>query len=116
MTILGEQTGLVKQYKTPHKIMPIYEYKCDVCNAKREMLLPYSEAGKSQGCDCGQEMRQKFSLASFSIPLTGRDKVLKALNKEGGFDFPGGNKHRKRYEQSFSQGLDLVKPVIGKGF
>ncbi len=96
--------------------MPIYEYKCDVCEAEREILLPFSESGTPLKCDCGREMRRKFSLARIIIPLTGRDKVLKTLNKEGGRDFPGGDRHRQRYEQAMAQGLDPIKPVIGKGF
>ena len=67
-------------------------------------------------CDCGQPMRRKFSIVNFTMPLTGRDKVLNTLNNDNGFDFPGGDKHRKRYEQSFSQGLDPPKATIGVGF
>lgn len=97
--------------------MPIYEYVCDECNAEREIILPFSEASKKLVCDCGRVMRRKFSLANFTIQWTGKDKVLSTLNQdEGGYKFPGGDKHRPRYEQAMSKSLDQTRPVIGKGF
>ena len=96
--------------------MPIYEYRCDKCEAEREAILPFSESDIRQNCDCGREMRKVPSLAHSITPFTGKDKVLKTLNKEGGFDFPGGDKHRKRYEKSFARGLDPPKATVGIGF
>lgn len=96
--------------------MPVYEYKCDVCKNEREVLLPFSEAGKGMECKCGQAMRRKFSPAYFIIPMTGKDKVLSTLNQENGWNFPGGNKHRRRYEQAMAKGLNQRPPTIGKGF
>lgn len=96
--------------------MPIYEYKCDKCETEREITLPFSESNKKLDCECGQVMRRKFSLAHFTVVATGKDKVLRVLNKEGGYDFPGGEKHRKRYEQTFATGLDPSSPTIGVGF
>lgn len=95
--------------------MPIYEYKCE-CGTERELILPFSEAGKKLECDCGRVMRRKFSLVNFAIPETGRGEVLKTLNKEDGFDFPGGDKHRPRYEQAMSRGLDYQRPLEKRVF
>jgi len=96
--------------------MPIYEYRCDVCKTEREVLLPFSEAGEQQECDCGREMRRKFSLAHFTILQTGKDKILGTLNQEeGAGTFPGGDKHRTRYSEAMAKGLDQTRPVIGRG-
>lgn len=97
--------------------MPIYEFKCDVCETEREVLLPFSKVGKFQECACGQGMRRKFSLAHFAMVETGRDKVLGVLNQEeGAGNFPGGDKHRGRYEKAMARGLDLPKTTVGIGF
>ena len=96
--------------------MPIYEYKCNECGAEREVILPLSESSKQVNCACGREMRKVPSLALSIFPTTGKGKVLRVLNQERGYDFPGGDKHRKRYEQSFSAGLDPPKQTIGVGF
>lgn len=96
--------------------MPIYEFKCD-CGAGRELMLPFSESKKKLECECGRVMRRKFSLATFTIPRTGRERILGTLNQEeGAQDFPGGDMYRTRYEQAMSKGLDQTRPVIGRGF
>lgn len=96
--------------------MPIYEYRC-TCGLEIERFLPLSEYDQPQICKCGKKMQFKVSLPKQAVvPLTGRDKVLKTLNKEGGFDFPGGNKHRLRYEQSMAKGLDYVVPLEERVF
>lgn len=92
--------------------MPLYEFKCDECKAEREAILPFGEANTEQQCTCGHVMRRRFSLFSFTMPFTGRDKVLATLNKdEGGYGFPGGDKHRPRYEQVMGKSLDYVRPL-----
>lgn len=96
--------------------MPIYEYKCD-CGCEREVILPFTEAEREIECACKQVMRKKFSLASFTIPPTGRDMVLGTLNQEeGAGTFPGGDKHRVRYEQAMARGLDYQRPLEEKVF
>jgi len=97
--------------------MPIYEFACDKCKVVREVEHPMSEAGQEEKCSCGLLMRRVFSPISFTIPQTGRDRVLATLNQEeGAVDFPGGDMHRARYEQAYSKGLDPPKPTIGRGF
>ena len=88
--------------------MPVYEYRCDSCGVESDVILPFSEAGKEMKCGwCGQVMRRKLSLAHFTIPETGRDKVLATLNDEkGSRKLPGGKKHSARYTASLAKGLD----------
>ena len=96
--------------------MPIYEFKCE-CGAERELYLPYSKSDEKLKCECGQVMRRKFSLAHFTMKITGRDRVLGTLNREEGAQtYPGGETHGTRYDQAMAKGLDQTRPVIGKGF
>ena len=99
--------------------MPIYEYQCPECSCEQEVILPFSEANVVQMCSqCGKPTERIMSCpSSYSASvLTGRDKVLKTLNKEeGGYSLPGGGMHRARYERAFARGLDQTRPVIGKG-
>ena len=97
--------------------MPIYEFACDKCKAKREIMLPMSEAGQIPTCECGNKMRRRFSPVFFTMAQTGRERILGTLNKEEGAQtYPGGDKHRTRYDQAMAKGLDPPKPVIGRGF
>jgi len=97
--------------------MPIYEFVCDKCEVKKEVIRPMSEARQEEICSCGLRMRRKFSLIDFIIPETGRDKILGTLNQEeGARQFPGGNKHRARYEQAMAKGLDPPRQTVGRGF
>lgn len=96
--------------------MPTYEFKCDDCKAEREVTLPFSESGREQKCNCGQVMRRKFSPIPFSMPQTGRDRVLGTLNREEGAQtYPGGEMHGARYDQAMARGLDPPKQVVGRG-
>lgn len=66
---------------------------------------------------CGVTMERLLSIPALVLfPLTGRDVVLKTLNKEDRYTFPGQNKHRPRYEQAMAKGLNPERPVVGKGF
>ena len=97
--------------------MPIYEFKCDECKARKEVDRPMSEAGNKEMCQCGRDMRRLFSPPRISIPETGRKKVLDVLNNEpGGRRLPGGHKHSARYEAALARGLDQPRPAIGRGF
>jgi len=97
--------------------MPVYEFVCDKCKTEREIILPMSEAGEKQTCDCGQVLRRKFSIVPSIMPQTGRDSVLATLNQEeGASDFPGGDMHRTRYEQAYAKGLDPPRQTVGRGF
>lgn len=66
---------------------------------------------------CGATMARLMSAPCLAVfRVSGKDIVLRTLNKEDGADFPGGDKHRPRYEQAMARGLDQTRPVIGKGF
>ena len=101
--------------------MPIYEFECDTCKVKLEVTRPMSEAGDGQTCECGRAMRRIFSYSGFTMPQTGRDRILGTLNQEEGaetFPLPTHNRemHRARYEHAMAKGLDPPKPTIGRGF
>lgn len=99
--------------------MPIYEYECPGCGHEQEVRLPFSQASVVQMCaSCGKPTEKMISLPHPAIfQVTGRDKVVKTLNKEqGGYSFPGGAKHSRRYSEAMAKGLDQTRPVIGKGF
>lgn len=66
---------------------------------------------------CGSPMQRLPTLsapAQFSV--TGRAKVLQALNKEGEYDLPTQPGDRPRMEAAMAKGLDQSRPVIGRGF
>lgn len=99
--------------------MPIYEYQCPECGCEQEAILPLSEATVMQFCsNCGKPTERRVSLPhSLKSPIGGRERVLRTLNREeGGYDFPGGDMHRARYEQAMAKGLDQTRPAIGRGF
>jgi putative FmdB family regulatory protein len=97
--------------------MPIYRFRCPDCLKEEEVILPMSERNNRRVHSCGAVMERLMSVPAPAIFLeTGRDTVLDTLNKGGGHNFPGGDKHRPRYEQAMAKGLDPPKPVIGKGF
>ncbi len=86
--------------------MPIYEFKCDGCQAEKEIHAPLNESGRLLRCECGRVMRRKFTPVSYLSSETGRDKVLGVLNNDGKRHLPGGHKHSKRYEQAMAKGLE----------
>jgi putative FmdB family regulatory protein len=97
--------------------MPIYEFVCDNCKTNAEVSRPMSRAGDSQPCKCGRVMRRVFSYGGFTMPETGRDRVLGTLNQEeGAQSFAGGDMHRARYEKAMAKGLGPPRPTIGTGF
>jgi len=98
--------------------MPIYEYRCTECGHEQEVILPFSEATAEQRCSsCGKPTNRRISLPSPPvIPVTGRDKVFSALNKEGGYNLPTNSADRPRIEAALAKGLDQRSPVIGRGF
>jgi len=99
--------------------MPIYEYRCPECGHEQEAILPFNNLMIVQLCSkCGKPTERRISLPYPTIiPVGGREKVLKTLNQEeGGYNFPGGDMHRPRYEQAMARSLNQTRPVIGRGF
>jgi len=51
------------------------------------------------------------------MPPTGKDKVLSTLNQEeDAYGYPGGDKHRARYDQAMAKGLDYQRPLEERVF
>jgi len=97
--------------------MPIYNFRCSECLEEEEILLPMADRNNTRIHSCGAVMERLMSLPALAIiPETSRDKVRATLNKEKGYDFPGGTKHRPRYEQMMSKGLDYERPLEDKVF
>jgi len=87
--------------------MPVYEFACDKCEVLKEVDRPMSQSGQEVICSCGIPMRRIFSPINFQMPETGRERVFATLNQEeGAGDFPGGDMHRKRYEEAMVKGVD----------
>ena len=91
----------------------IYDFRCPDCKdqssepLKLEIRLPIAERNDPQYCTCGAQLSRVLSLpAPPIVPITGRDKVLKTLNKESGYTMPGGDMHRARYSEALAKGLD----------
>ena len=96
--------------------MPIYRFRCPRCKREEEPLLSMGDRNKPRGCKCGGVGERLLSLPSPAIfTPTGRGIILNILNQEGG-QFPGGDKHRDRYEKVMGTSLDQTRPTIGKGF
>ena len=97
--------------------MPIYEYRCPGCGHEQEAILPWTQCALEQTCgECGSVTKRRLSLPQPAISLeTGRDHVLSTLNGENGRGFPCQPKDRPRMEAAYAKGLDLTRPVIGRG-
>lgn len=96
--------------------MPIYRYYCTDCSVEEEVIVPIAERDNRRH-SCGFLMQRLLTVpALVQFSLTGKDKTLKVLNNKDGHDFPGGNKHKARYEKAFAKGLDPPKQTIGRGF
>ena len=76
------------------------------------------ERDAPQEClSCHSLMERRISLPWPAIFITtGRDKVLKTLNAEGGYNLPARPKDRPRMEKALARGLDPPKATIGRGF
>ena len=79
--------------------MPIYEYYCE-CNKEKEVRLSFEDADQPQVCECGNTMRKKISLGSFTFKPTGKGMALDALN-----DGVTGGKRKDFAESMSAKGL-----------
>jgi len=97
--------------------MPIYKFRCPDCLKEEEAILPMANRNDARIHSCGAVMERLMSPpAPATFPETGRDKVLKTLNKEGGYALPTQPSDRPRMERAMAKGLDQTRLVVGKGF
>ena len=47
--------------------MPLYEYRCEVCNLQFEVRQKFSEAPKEECPECGGNVKKLISQAAFSL-------------------------------------------------
>jgi len=97
--------------------MPRYEYRCPKCGHEQEAILPWTQAMLEQTCAQCDTITER--LISRPMPAqtkeTGRDHVLKTLNREGGRGLPASPRDMPRMEAAYAKGLDQTRPVIGIG-
>lgn len=51
--------------------MPIYEYQCDVCGARRELILKPGEKARPTCATCRKQMRRVISKTAFVLKGSG---------------------------------------------
>lgn len=61
--------------------MPIYEYECNKCKNKKEVLLGSKEQEPTL-CECGGELKRLFGLSSFILKGSGWYKTDYREKKE----------------------------------
>jgi putative FmdB family regulatory protein len=89
--------------------MPIYKFYCVGCREEEERILLMSERDSPQECTCGAKLQRIMTLpAPARIVVTGREKALKTLNKEDGYDLPARPHDRPRMEKAMARGLGLA--------
>lgn len=96
--------------------MPIYNFRCSECLEEEEVLLPMANRNKKRIHSCGAAMERLMSPVVAIIQETSLDMVKATLNKENGYNFPGGDKHRPRYEQRMAEGLNYQRPLEERVF
>jgi putative FmdB family regulatory protein len=97
--------------------MPLYEYRCDDCGKVEDVFFHMGRAVRHLSCSCGKVMRRVFTApVGIHLPITGREQMLKTLNKQDGYEFPTRPHDRPRMEQAMAKGLYPPRPTIGKGF
>lgn len=96
--------------------MPLYKFRCDKCGEEAERLLSMGDRNLPQECECGGSLGRLMTAPSIIVPATGRETVLKTMNKESGYSLPTIPSDRPRLEAVLAKGLDQRRPVIGRGF
>jgi len=48
-----------------------YDFECSKCGLLREVVRPYKEAGRAEGCSCGHPMDRVWSVPQVSIKSHG---------------------------------------------
>lgn len=61
--------------------MPLFVYRCEVCDNEEEKLVKSSERDDVQTCECGSDMVKQISLSSFQLKGGGWYKDLYASKK-----------------------------------
>lgn len=98
--------------------MSLYRFRCNECGKDTDKFLPMIDRNLPQECECGGRLERLMSTPNVLVPVTGREQVLKTLNKEeGGDHLPTVPSDRPRMEAALARGLDQRRPTaVGRGF
>jgi putative FmdB family regulatory protein len=64
--------------------MPIYEYRCDACERKFEVLTSFAERDRAQACPECESVRTRVQVSSFAPIGAGSDLSPLPMASTGG--------------------------------
>jgi len=64
--------------------MPIYEYRCEACSRKFEVLTRYAERDRAQVCPACESTKTRVLVSSFAFAGAGESSDSLDLGSEGG--------------------------------
>jgi len=64
--------------------MPIYEYRCESCAGKFEVLTRFAERDKAQVCPTCESTRTRVLVSSFAFAGTGESSMSDFTSEAGG--------------------------------
>jgi putative FmdB family regulatory protein len=70
--------------------MPIYEYRCESCAEKFEVLTRFAERDKAQVCPACESTRTRVLVSSFAFASAGESSISNFEGETGGGGCCGG--------------------------
>jgi len=64
--------------------MPIYEYRCESCAGKFEVLTRFAERDKAQVCPTCESTKTRVLVSSFAFAGTGEASMSDFMSEAGG--------------------------------
>ena len=64
--------------------MPIYEYRCESCAGKFEVLTRFAERDKAQVCPTCESTKTRVLVSSFAFAGTGESSMSEFASESGG--------------------------------
>lgn len=71
--------------------MPIYEYRCEGCSEKFEVLTRFAERDRAQVCPSCESTRTRVLVSSFAVTGGGSSEAMDFGSAEGGGGCCGGS-------------------------
>ncbi len=69
--------------------MPIYEYRCEACSRKFDVLTSFAERDRAQACPACESRKTRVLVSSFA--MTGLEEAGEPLSFGGGGGCCGGS-------------------------